>query len=205
MEKIQYRSIIQFLTSEKVEPQHIFDRLISVYGDDAPSRATVFRWEREFRLGQKLLEDNEPPGGPRIAISDELCDKVEAMIMSDRRFEVLDIACELQMSIGSVFTILHDYVGMTKVCARGVPRMLTPVQKVTGVDVSRELLALHDRNPADFAWHLVTGDETWIHHWDPKTKQESMEWKHADSLPPKKFCTQDHSVHFLGRRGRYTN
>jgi len=36
----------------------------------------------------------------------------------------------------------------------------------------------------------VTGDETWIHHWDLDTKQESMQWTHVDSPPPKKFRTQ---------------
>ena len=28
---------------------------------------------------------------------------------------------------------------------------------------------------------IVTGDETWIHHYDPETKQQSMQWKHASS------------------------
>ena len=37
---------------------------------------------------------------------------------------------------------------------------------------------------------LVTGDETWLHHWDPDTKKESMQWKHPGSPPPKKFRTQ---------------
>ena len=75
--------------------------------------------------------------------------------------------------------------------------MLTPVQKATRVDVSQELLALHDRDSADFAWRLVTGDETWIHHWDPETKQESMQWKHIDSPPTKQFRTQPSASKFM--------
>jgi len=42
----------------------------------------------------------------------------------------------------------------------------------------------------DVLCQIVTSDETWIHHWDPDIKQESMQWKHVDSLPPKKFRTQ---------------
>jgi hypothetical protein len=32
-------------------------------------------------------------------------------------------------------------------------------------------------------------DKTWLYHYDPKTKQKSMDWRHSDSprtLPPKK-------------------
>jgi hypothetical protein len=36
----------------------------------------------------------------------------------------------------------------------------------------------------------VTGDETWVHHYDPETKQESMQWTHQGSPPPKKFKVQ---------------
>jgi len=37
---------------------------------------------------------------------------------------------------------------------------------------------------------LFTGDETWIHHWDPESKLDSMQWKHVQSSPPNKFRTQ---------------
>jgi len=34
---------------------------------------------------------------------------------------------------------------------------------------------------------LVTMDETWLCHYDPETKQQSMEWRHGGSPCPKKF------------------
>jgi len=30
-------------------------------------------------------------------------------------------------------------------------------------------------------------DETWLHHYDPETKQQSMEWRHSGSPRPKKI------------------
>jgi len=30
-------------------------------------------------------------------------------------------------------------------------------------------------------------DETWAHHFDPETKQQSKQWKHATSPTPVKF------------------
>ena len=37
---------------------------------------------------------------------------------------------------------------------------------------------------------LVTIDETWLYHYDPETKQQSMQWRHSGSPRPKKFRVQ---------------
>jgi len=41
------------------------------------------------------------------------------------------------------------------------------------------------RDPNVFLSRLVTMDETWLYHYDPETKQQSMEWRHSGSLRPK--------------------
>jgi len=33
-------------------------------------------------------------------------------------------------------------------------------------------------------------DETWLYHYDPETKQQSIEWRHSGSHRPKKFRAQ---------------
>ena len=33
-------------------------------------------------------------------------------------------------------------------------------------------------------------DETWLYHYDPETKQQSVDWRHSGSLGPKKFRVQ---------------
>jgi histone-lysine N-methyltransferase SETMAR len=33
---------------------------------------------------------------------------------------------------------------------------------------------------------IVTGDETWCHHFKPESKRQSEQWKHVNSPPPKK-------------------
>ena len=46
------------------------------------------------------------------------------------------------------------------------------------------------RDPNHFLSRLVTMDETWLYHYDPETKQQSMEWRHSSSPRPKKFRVQ---------------
>ena len=91
------------------------------------------------------------------------------------------------ISFGAVQSILTDILGMSKVFARWVPRMLTDDQIRTRLDISKYLLSRYEDDPSDFIKRVVAQDETWDHHFDPKSKMQSKQWKHPDSPPPKKF------------------
>ena len=68
--------------------------------------------------------------------------------------------------------------------------MLTPEQKACLQQFSDENLDMHIANPENFFSRIIAGDETWVHHQDPETKQESMQWKHKGSPTRKKCCVQ---------------
>jgi hypothetical protein len=38
---------------------------------------------------------------------------------------------------------------------------------------------------------IITGDETWVHHYDPLTKRQAMEW-HAQSATQEKIHGADY-------------
>ncbi|XP_041353930.1 histone-lysine N-methyltransferase SETMAR-like [Gigantopelta aegis] len=65
--------------------------------------------------------------------------------------------------------------------------MLTTEMKETKVPINRSLLTRFNQNQHDFHYTLVTCDESWLHYYDPQSKQESMEWKHLGSPKTKKF------------------
>jgi len=44
-------------------------------------------------------------------------------------------------------------------------------------------------------------DETWLYHYDPETKQQSMEWRHSGSPRPKKFRWKSSRLDFLDQDG----
>ena len=89
--------------------------------------------------------------------------------------------------IGTVVSILHGHLLLNKICARWVPKCLTKETKQVRVDISKSLLSRYHQGPSILYRKNVTADETWLHHYDPESKQESMEWHHADSPPPRKF------------------
>ena len=70
-----------------------------------------------------------------------------------------------------------------------MPRNLTDHDHARRVTTSQEFVDLFESDSVKFVRQIVTGDETWVHHWDPESKVESMQWRHASSPPPRKFRT----------------
>jgi len=50
----------------------------------------------------------------------------------------------------------------------------------------------------NFLLSIVTGDESWFHHFAPETKQQSMEWHHLDSPTKKKPKTVSSAQKIMG-------
>jgi histone-lysine N-methyltransferase SETMAR len=75
---------------------------------------------------------------------------------------------------------------MKKLCARWVPRLLTTDQKRARMKISERCLDRFNKNKTDFVRRFITMDETWIHHYTPKSKQQSKQWTEADCSAPKK-------------------
>ena len=190
-QNIEFRAVIKFLTKEAAKAKEIHWRMTDVYGDSSPKYSTVTKWSAEFKRGRDHLEDDPRPDRPTDVISQEMIDRVERLVLNNRRIKVVaELASECGISNGSVYTIIHEHLGMSKVSARWVSRNLNMQDRQQRVESSQELLEVYNANPEDFHTRLVTGDETWLHHWDPDTKKKSMQWKHPGLPPPKKFHTQ---------------
>ena len=86
--------------------------------------------------------------------------------------------------------MIHDELGFHKICARWVPRGLTAEYKRKRVEISQRLLDRYNNEGEEFLSRTVTGDETWVHHYEPESKRQSMEWKRLGSPAKKKFKTQ---------------
>ena len=84
---------------------------------------------------------------------------------------------------------------MRKICAKFFPRELREDQKERRCHDSREMVELINSDPAVLD-ALVTYDESWIYCYDPETKRQSFQWKHAGSPRPKK-ARQSKSTHKL--------
>ncbi|KAF7277717.1 hypothetical protein GWI33_009264 [Rhynchophorus ferrugineus] len=80
--------------------------------------------------------------------------------------------------------IIHEYLGMKKLCANWVPRELTFDQKHLRVDDSEQCLKMIKRNKPEFLHRYATMDETWIHAFTPNSNRHSSEWTAHDEPAP---------------------
>src|SRR5215475_11816624 len=58
------------------------------------------------------------------------------------------------------------------------------------VTVCEDLLDQYEAEGDSFLDRIITSDETWCHHYEPESKQKSMQWRHPSSPAAKKFKTQ---------------
>ncbi|UYV84236.1 hypothetical protein LAZ67_X001628 [Cordylochernes scorpioides] len=99
-------------------------------------------------------------------------------------------ADNLNISYGTVHTIIKEQWQFRKICCRWIPHFLNLDQKLNRIRVSKALLKRYEDKGYHFLDQIVTGDDSWCYHYDPSTKRASMEWKRGDSPRPKKIRSQ---------------
>ena len=85
------------------------------------------------------------------------------------------------------------------------PKMPEYGSKTSMVPVVWANFGIFRHDPNDFLSRLVTTDKTWLYHYDPETKQQSMELQHSCLARTKKFlvkkiCWESSCLDFLGSR-----
>ena len=173
MLNIEHRTVIKFSTWKELNTTNISKALDNVYKDSAPSYRTVAKWVAEFKNPERAFEDARRMDHPSTITADENIEAVQRIVMRDRQISIRRLAEELAI----IHEIMSNHMGMKKVCTRWVPKFLAPIQRVNRVDCCQELLQQSEVNPAKFSDCIVTGDESWIHHYDPLSQLEAKVWK----------------------------
>jgi len=183
LDKIEQRAVINFLTLEGVRPLEIEDRMKNVYGDSAPSIRTVRKWSILFRRGRLSLEDDSRSGCPSTVVVPDNITIIEKIVTEDPRIKVDEIEKRLDISHGSIISILHDRLGMIKKCSKWIPKSLSQEQMRQRLEISERTLSLINEDPERLK---IISDETWISLYDPESRSECMEWHHVGSPPSKR-------------------
>ncbi|XP_067123351.1 histone-lysine N-methyltransferase SETMAR-like [Centruroides vittatus] len=92
-----------------------------------------------------------------------------------------------------LYTIVSEKLNYQKLCSRWVPRLLSDDHKTKSLGSALSFLTRYDQEGDELLDHIVTGDETYVSHMTPESKQQSMEWRHTSS-PTKVKAKQTISV-----------
>ena len=169
--------------------------LQTVSGPSCMNWASVFEWHKRFKEGRESVRDDERCGKSKEVRTPELIGQIKNFMDKDHRVSIETISAQFDVSVGTVHTIIREELKMRKICAKFVQRVLREDQKERRCHDSREMVELINSDHAVLD-ALVTCDESWIYCYDPETKRQSSQWKHAGSPRPKK-ARQSKSIHKL--------
>ena len=90
--------------------------------------------KKQKKISQDIIRiistsDSERPSHPKEVTSQEMIDKIHDIVLNDRRLKVREISETVNILVGRVWYISHEFLGMRKLSARWVPRLLTANHK----------------------------------------------------------------------------
>ncbi|UYV78427.1 hypothetical protein LAZ67_16001318 [Cordylochernes scorpioides] len=116
-----------------------------------------------FSEGREDVNDEERAGRPSTSTTDEKINEVEKMILANRRITVREVAEDLNISIGSCHSNFINDLGMRRVAAKFVPKLLNCDQKQHRMNIANEMLD-SVRDDPNLLQRVITGDEAGVVH-----------------------------------------
>jgi len=195
---IEKRAVIKFFFLQGKVTTKTHAILTEILVEHASSYSTVNNWVAQFKLGDFSTCDAPRPGRPKTVTTPEINDKIHELILEDTRISAKSIFEQLGISRERTGSIIHEYLDMQKLSAKWVPKCRNANHKRQRCQSSEQHLELFRRDPYDFLLQLLTMDETWLYHYDPETKRQSMECGGIAAHPaPKKVRVQKSAGKFL--------
>ncbi|PNF22849.1 hypothetical protein B7P43_G17938 [Cryptotermes secundus] len=161
-----------------LQVQRVIIRFLHLRGATPVEIHPMPSWVRQFKEGRTSCDNKPKQSRPRTSRSDNMVERVEKVVLEDRRLSAENIASKVGISVGSVHTILHEDLRMRKVSSRWVPRMLVDDHKAASMAIFQAMLTRDEGMNLAFFRSNVTMDEIWMLFFNPETKRESAQWKH---------------------------
>jgi [histone H3]-lysine36 N-dimethyltransferase SETMAR len=174
----RYYTYVRWKNSVAISQIHA--ELGAAEGGRALSKRTIERWVLAFNNGKEAVEDEPRSGRPREATTAKNIAKVKNLVIEDPHATTRELAGLVGISQARITNILNKELGMVKICAKWVPHVLNDKQKKKRVEVSKKLLKKLQRGFNN----VITGDETWIHHFTVSSKERNKQWvKKGENRP----------------------
>ena len=182
---LEERYAIKFCFKLGKTATETYGMLQTAYGPSCMNRSSVFQWHKRFKERRESLRGDERCGRSREVRTSEMIGQINDFMNRDRRVPIETLSAQFNVSVGAVHIIIREELKMRKICAKFVPRVLREDQRERRCNDSKEMVELINSDPQVLD-ALVTCDESWIYCYDPETKRQSSQWKHAGSPRPKK-------------------
>ena len=157
-------------------PTEIHADLQKVYGNGALKYVTVCKWVHRFNDGRESIKNDPRVGRPVSVLTEKNVATVKTLIEEDARYTMQEIEELSGIYSSSVLKILCERLGLHKICTHSVPHLLTDEQKQSRVRLASQVIEKYDKCDPRRLEEIVTGDETWIYHFQPDSKAKNKVW-----------------------------
>ena len=155
------------------------------------NRQKVKKLCREFSKGRTDVNDEKRSCRPSL-ISDEFLQEIEGEISASRGVTIRELDHIIpEASNTTIHEAVREKLGYRKWCARWVPKMLKDDHKKKRMGSALKFLTRYVQEGDEFMDSIVTGQETWVYHHTPESKQQSLQWRHTHSPRTKIFKTSN--------------
>ena len=167
-------------------PTEIHADLQKVYGNGALKYASlqVGMPFCRFNDGRESIENDPRVGRPVSVLTEKNVATVKTWIEEDAHYTMQEIEELSGIHLSSVLKILCERLGLRKICACWVPHLLTDEQKQSRVTLASQVIEKYDKCDPRCLEEIVTGDETWIYHFQPDSKAKNKVWVSSEGDRP---------------------
>ena len=123
-------------------------------------------------------------GRPVSVLTEKNVATVKTLIEEDARYTVQEIEELSGIHLSSVLKILREQLELCKIWAHWVPHLLTDKQKQSQVRLASQIIEKYDKCDPHRFEEIVTGDETWIYHFQPNSKAKNKVWVSSEGDRP---------------------
>ena len=110
-----FRTIMFYNYKGGVNAMECITEMFSVFGEQCPTKTSIYMWYSRFRLGYMCLDDDVRTGRPITEVIDENITKVEELVREDRQNTIRQLVYDASVSLGTIETILHQHFGLRRV------------------------------------------------------------------------------------------
>ena len=120
------------------------------------------------------MVNSDPRSGRPSLTTPENIERLRLAIESDPRLTVRELENDLGIPKTTVYEILNKILGMIRVCAKFIPKLLTTEQKDLRSKIAQDNLEMVS-DGENVLKKVITGHESWVYGYDPETKQQSSQ------------------------------
>jgi hypothetical protein len=81
-------------------------------------------------------------------------------------------------------------LGYKNMCTWWVLYNIMPKKQRVTLEACQQFLNSYESEGNDFLYSIVTGDWSWVHHYDPELKSQSLQYRHPTCTRKKTFRAQ---------------